>query len=79
MSYEPGTYVKDGSEREAKNAKQAVALQFAGWKRKAEEPVVETVVEPEPEPKVVEKPQAPLDVAPRPVAPKPTAPKTDKD
>ena len=46
MSYEPGTYRKGDTERVAKDAKQAVALVFDGFKRvedpaPAEEPVVE--------------------------------------
>lgn len=42
MTYEPGTYVKGNVEREAKNAKQAVALVFEGFKPK---PKTETKTE----------------------------------
>lgn len=40
-AYVPGTYVKGDDERVAKNAKQAVALAFDGYKLKSESAQVE--------------------------------------
>lgn len=67
MSYEPGTYVKGDSERVAKNAREAVALEFDGYRRKAESAPVE-------EPSVEEQPvvvEEPVSETPKVEAPKP--------
>lgn len=64
-TYAPGVYVKDGVERNANSARQAVALVFDGFKPKPVE-VAEPVSKPEP-------------VAERPAAPRPTPPKKSED
>lgn len=68
-AYAPGTYVKGSIERVASTSREAVALAFDGFKRKADPVKVDPQHE---EPKA---PEA-LVVAPRPIAPKP--PKDDK-
>lgn len=79
MSYEPGIYVKNGVEREARSPRAAVALAFDGWKPKpadlAVEAPVEVVVEPETPAVVVESTPIPT---PKAVADKAAAKKDEK-
>lgn len=84
MTHQPGTYVKGDDERVAKNARQAVALAFDGYKLKPEAPQVEKAPvadvdndqadEQDPSSSLVTdapKPQAPVRPAPPKETPKP--------
>ena len=80
MSYEPGTYVKGDDTKVAKTAKQAVALQFEGYRldEKGEKAAAESSA-PEAQPKADEAVRdVPSKTEATPAkAPVPTAPKKD--
>lgn len=76
MSYQPGTYQKDGKTRVANSAADAVALRFEGYS------LVEDAPAPAPEDAPADpahQPEEPEAVAPGAPAPKPTAPSKKKD